>query len=468
MELRSFDFVNLLFGALSVLVYLVLAFLVQKVVFLESHTRRQFKTYLLLIAVALLILAIANVVYFLMPPGSRSYRTLVVLLSAVFIIPFLYSAYTGRKRGKWLALFEFIPVIGCVDGILSVFKVMQRLLPIDDNSFLYTRLSPVIFLAVIGCIAWLSPTFARKLISDIRKRQLTVAEEIVIWLVGIWLFIYVTFVNDRIADSVSLYLQAYISLLNFVASFVIIAYVISSNYRGYYHERNNHLQKSLITAMAELIETRDANTGGHIQRTSQYVEIIARRLQRDGKFTHILTDKYISDMVIAAPLHDVGKIHIPDAILNKPGKLDADEFATMKTHSAAGGAIISHIEATTGDISYLGIAKQMAEYHHERMDGRGYPYGISGEDIPLCARILAVADVFDAVSSKRCYKDAFSLDQSFAIIEEELGTHFDRDVAQAFLDSRKEVEAYHNLIIVTHNSKHFNRIKGVITEDWEI
>lgn len=441
MELQSFDFANFLFGALSMLVYLILAFLVQKVVFLESHTRRQFKTYLQLIALAMLILAIVYVVYFLIPPESRSYSTLSALLCAVFIIPFLYSSYTGRKRCKWLALFEFIPVIGCVDGILSVFKVMQRLFPFAVNSILYTRLSPVIFLAVIGFIAWWRPTFAHKLISDIRKRHLAVAEEIVIWLVGIWLFVYVSFVNDRIADSVSLSIQAYICFLNFVASSVIIAYVISSNYRGYYHERNNHLQKSLITAMAELIETRDANTGGHIQRTSQYVEIIARRLQRDGKFSHILTDQYVADMVIAAPLHDVGKIHIPDAILNKPGRLDANEFATMKTHSAAGGTIISHIEATTGDISYLRIAKQMAEYHHERMDGRGYPYGISGEDIPLCARILAVADVFDAVSSKRCYKDAFSLDQSFAIIEEESGSHFDRDVAQAFLDSRKEVEA---------------------------
>lgn len=105
---------------------------------------------------------------------------------------------------------------------------------------------------------------------------------------------------------------------------------------------------------------------------SRYVEIIARKLQQQKKYEKILTDKYIEDLVIAAPLHDVGKIHIPDSILNKPGKLDAEEFAMMKTHSAAGGTIISHIETKTGEIAYLKVAKEMAEYHHERMDGKGF------------------------------------------------------------------------------------------------
>ena len=120
--------------------------------------------------------------------------------------------------------------------------------------------------------------------------------------------------------------------------------------------------------------------------------------------------------------------------------LDDNEFSMMKSHAAAGGKIIDRVEESVGDIEYLRIAKEMAEYHHERMDGKGYPHGISGEEIPLCARILAVADVFDALASKRCYKEPMPLDKAFAIIKEETGPHFDVDVAQAFLDSRAEIE----------------------------
>ena len=125
---------------------------------------------------------------------------------------------------------------------------------------------------------------------------------------------------------------------------------------------------------------------------------------------------YIEDMVVAAPQHDVGKIHIPDAVLKKPGKLDDNEFTMMKSHAAAGGKIIDRVEESVGGIEYLRIAKEMAEYHHERMDGKGYPHGISGDGIPLCARILAVADVFVALASKRCYKEPMPLDKAFAII----------------------------------------------------
>ena len=167
-----------------------------------------------------------------------------------------------------------------------------------------------------------------------------------------------------------------------------------------------------------------------------------KKLAEEHQFEDILTPSYMEDMIVAAPLHDVGKIHIPDAILNKPGKLDNDEFMVMKSHAAAGAEIIDRTIESTGDISYLKIAKEMAEYHHERVDGKGYPHGIGVEVIPLCAKILAVADVFDALVSKRCYKDAMPLDKAFSIIEEEAGNHFDQIVAKAFLDSRDEIVEY--------------------------
>lgn len=435
------NLITAIVGYLSNFEFLALAFVIQKVVFLESHTVQQFRTFLRLI---LYVTIFVVGVHLLMPflPGSdlKPLIFLAIFMAGYMVVPLIYVAYTGRKTHKWLAFFEFIPIIGCVDGVFGLIDLLKELIPGEiAQNILCNLLLPLVVIVAFAMIAWKKPKFLRSLVRDIRNRSLTVGEEVVVWLVGIWLFVYDMFIGDYLEANTSHFVLSYITVLNFVAASVIIAFVINSNYREFYYKRNLHLQKSLISAMADLVENRDENTGGHIQRTSRYVEIIARKLRNDGKFVDILTDKYIEDMVIAAPLHDVGKIHIPDAILNKPGKLDAEEFSTMKTHSAAGGAIISHIESDTGEIEYLKIAKQMAEYHHERMDGKGYPHGLKGDEIPLCARILAVADVFDAVSSKRCYKEAFSLEKSFDIIKEETGSHFDEEVAQAFLDSREAV-----------------------------
>ena len=141
--------------------------------------------------------------------------------------------------------------------------------------------------------------------------------------------------------------------------------------------------------------------------------------------------------MVAAPLHDIGKIHIPDAILNKPGKLTDEEFTIMKTHTSAGEQLLTHAKAELGESDYLDMAVDMAAYHHEWWRGRGYPYGIGGGDIPLCARIMAVADVFDALTSKRSYKNAMPLEKAYAIIQEESGTHFDPVVVEAFFAAAK-------------------------------
>lgn len=205
-------------------------------------------------------------------------------------------------------------------------------------------------------------------------------------------------------------------------------------------QKISELQSGLIMVLADIVENRDESTGDHIKKTAAYVNIIMQKMREDCCHLDILTDEYISDTVLSAPLHDIGKIKIPDAILNKPGKLTDEEFEIMKTHTTAGEKIIDQTIATMPDADYLLQAKQLAGLHHERWDGRGYPYGLKGEEIPLCARIMAVADVFDALVSKRCYKDAFPLDKAFSIIEEESGTHFDPDVVNAFLSSRPQVE----------------------------
>ena len=201
------------------------------------------------------------------------------------------------------------------------------------------------------------------------------------------------------------------------------------------------IQHNIILTMADIVESRDENTGGHIKRTAAYVEIISKKLREQGKFTDILTPQYEADMIVAAPLHDMGKIHVSDTILNKPGRLTDEEFGIMKSHTTAGRDMLENATNTLGVFSYLTIAVQMAAYHHEWWNGKGYPEGISGEDIPLCARIMAVADVFDALMSKRCYKDAMPIEKAYSIIREETGTHFDPDIAEAFFAAADEIEA---------------------------
>ena len=201
----------------------------------------------------------------------------------------------------------------------------------------------------------------------------------------------------------------------------------------------SRMQENLIVTMADLVESRDQNTGDHIKNTAEYTRIIMDELKREGHYTDQLTDEFCADVFRSAPLHDIGKIRISDMVLNKPGKLTDEEFALMKQHTTYGGEVIEKTRPASANISYLDVAKDLATYHHEWWNGRGYPEGLKGEEIPLAARIMAVADVFDALVSKRCYKDGFSFEKSMDIIREESGTHFDPLVAGAFLNASDEV-----------------------------
>ena len=199
------------------------------------------------------------------------------------------------------------------------------------------------------------------------------------------------------------------------------------------------MQDGLIITMADMVENRDSDTGAHIQKTAAYVKIIVEGLRKKGYYAEKITPKFASDVVRSAPLHDVGKINISDKILNKPGKLTDEEFEIMKTHTTAGRKIIEQAIGKIEGENYLKEARNMAAYHHERWDGKGYPEGLHGEVIPLSARIMAVADVFDALTSPRVYKPAFSLDKALSIIEEGKGTQFDAKCVEALMDSLDEV-----------------------------
>ncbi len=205
-------------------------------------------------------------------------------------------------------------------------------------------------------------------------------------------------------------------------------------------EQINKMQTGLIFVLADMVENRDKVTGDHIKKTSAYVELIGKKLKERGLFTDYVTDEYIEYLRDSAPLHDVGKITITDLILNKDGKLTDEEYAIMKSHTTAGRKVIEQVMEKVPDSQYLRMAANMANFHHERWDGKGYPEGRKGDEIPLSARIMTIADVFDALVSRRSYKKPFTFDQAMKMIEEGAGTQFDPVIAKIFIESREDVK----------------------------
>jgi putative two-component system response regulator len=194
------------------------------------------------------------------------------------------------------------------------------------------------------------------------------------------------------------------------------------------------IQDVTINALAELAETRDKETGNHIRRTQEYMRILAERLRAHRHFSGFLTDTVVALMIKSAPLHDIGKVGVPDHILLKAGKLTEEEWAIMKTHSSVGARAIQRaVRDADCRVDFLEMARLIAYFHHEKWDGSGYPEGKKGEAIPIPARLMALADVFDALISRRVYKSSMPLEQARDVISGERGRHFDPDVVDAFL-----------------------------------
>ncbi|WP_150048524.1 MULTISPECIES: response regulator [Methylomonas] len=199
-------------------------------------------------------------------------------------------------------------------------------------------------------------------------------------------------------------------------------------------KENELVQTVSIRALAHLAETRDPETGNHIHRTQGYIRLLANKLQSHPRFADFLTEAYIAMLVKSAPLHDIGKVGIPDNILLNPGKLAGEDWEVMKTHAKLGSDAIERAERDAEQpVAFLRIAKEIARWHHEKWDGSGYPDGLVGDAIPISARLMALADVFDALVSSRPYKPALPYERARAIIAEGKGRHFDPDVTDAFL-----------------------------------
>jgi putative two-component system response regulator len=195
------------------------------------------------------------------------------------------------------------------------------------------------------------------------------------------------------------------------------------------------IQDVTMVALGSLAETRDNETGNHIRRTQHYIKILSERLRAHPRFKEHLTDTTIELLYKSAPLHDIGKVGIPDSILNKPEKLDPEEFEIMKTHTIIGrNAILAAEKCLDSPTSFLSMAREIAWSHHEKWNGAGYPRGLSGDDIPLPGRLMAIPDVYDALISQRVYKKAFTHEAAIEIIEKESGIQFDPDICSAFTD----------------------------------
>ncbi len=245
---------------------------------------------------------------------------------------------------------------------------------------------------------------------------------------------YILYMQDDTKD------QNYISLLN----------GFNDKLRDEVAQKTEHIvemHNNLIMGMATMVESRDNSTGGHIKRTSEVVNILISEIQKDKSKDRIkLSADFCHNIIKAAPMHDLGKISVDDAILRKPGRFTEEEFEKMKTHAAEGARIVHEILKGTDDIAFHLLAENVAHYHHERWDGSGYPEGLKGEEIPLEARIMAVADVYDALVSKRVYKDAMSFEKADSIMMESFGRHFDKQLEKYYIAARPQLEDYYSKV----------------------
>lgn len=210
-------------------------------------------------------------------------------------------------------------------------------------------------------------------------------------------------------------------------------------------EKTAHIAEmhdNLILSLATMVESRDNSTGGHIKRTSAGVRILVDEIMKTNRLH--LTREFRRAIIKAAPMHDLGKIAVPDAILQKPGRFEDWEYEKMKQHAAEGGRIVHQVLEGTDDEYFRRIAENVATYHHERWDGSGYPKGLKGLEIPLEARIMAIADVYDALVSKRVYKESMSFEQADKIIMEGMGKHFDKKLEPYYVAARPKLEAYYS------------------------
>lgn len=348
----------------------------------------------------------------------------ILLMEVIVTLIFIYMLYQIYGRPKKVALF-----LECLPGIISVlltFIFIRKLYYIQGKTTWYSM-----GISVIVCYASLVIHFVSLLILVCIKIKTLEKKKIA----GI-----VSFIVLCLLCLVVQILKPEVLLSCLLPTIAVVGIYMS--FEDPSVKQLREYNENMVRSFATLVESRDDNTGGHIKRTQGYVKIILSQMAKCKRYNKVLTKDYITNVINAAPMHDIGKIAVPDQILQKPGKLTPEEYELMKLHSSKGGEIIKETFSDLDEPEYQKIAYEVARYHHEKWNGKGYPEGLHQKKIPLHARIMAIADVFDAVSAKRCYRDALPIDKCFKIIKDGVGTDFDPTLAELFLSARKEVIEY--------------------------
>lgn len=355
---------------------------------------------------------------------------------SVLIFVVIDSLVFSYKASFWMHVICFCEVV--VHQVLAEYYVgsgtnfhffilLMGLLPFiifydrPKSSFLLGMISSVIFIFIEAAEPFLNPVFKLDERTVFAIRTVNISLFVVVILALITLFtLFVLFVENTHVDEIKEQAQK----------------IQTQN------EKVIAMQNNTIIGMANLVENRDVDTGEHVKRTSAYVKMLAQEARKTLEYKQVLTDRYIELLVKAAPMHDIGKIVVPDSILKKPGKLSLDEFLQIQRHTIEGARIVHEVLEDNSDPEYVQMAADIALCHHEKWNGSGYPQQLAGLDIPVCARIMAIADVFDALISIRCYKEPFSCDDAFQIIEDASGKHFDPVLVECFLNIRPNIESY--------------------------
>lgn len=342
-------------------------------------------------------------------------------------ITFNYMLYqtVGTKNKKWQIIVNLPGII----AILAFLLTLNKLVYIHGFRTNYSMGLPVIICYSSMFIHSLSIL----IIMIIRRRTLEKRK-----ILGIFSFMVIS-----LAVFTAQIIDPEILLSSIVPTVIIFG--IYMNFEDPAFRRLQQYNADMVTGFATLVENRDDNTGGHIIRTQAYVKILLNQMKKKIRYQKILTKDYVTNVINAAPMHDIGKISTPDYILQKTGKLTSEEYEIMKKHAAQGGEIIKRTFANIDDPEYQKITYEVARYHHEKWNGKGYPNGLKENQIPLHARIMAIADVFDAISAKRCYRDAMPLETCFKIIEEGRGIDFDPELVNLFLNAKDEIIEMHHL-----------------------
>ena len=401
--------------------------------YIHNHSKKdkqRTRAYLLLLITAYVNLGLDIATVYTVNHLEAVNSTLNMILHLLFIISiptmmmflFQYIMELCELRMNKIAL--YLPyIVGIYIATLTITKLEYRIGKFTNYSMGYSAyalygVGYTYFIFSIG-------VFVK------RKRFITKRNQQILLIANILVFI--TIIIQTIFPEVL--------ITCFIPTFMLL--VLYQSMENGIDESKDKQQRAMIHALADIVESRDNNTGGHIKRTSKYVELIAQELRKTKPYDDVLSQDYIDALILAAPMHDIGKVAIPDKILQKPDKLTNEEYEIMKTHTTEGARLIEQSLKIESDFCKK-IIYEVVHYHHEKWNGKGYPTGKKEDEIPIGARIMAVADVFDAVSQNRCYRKAMSLDESFEIIRNGIGTDFDPIVAQCFLNNKDIVTKIYN------------------------